>query len=98
MLLPPKRTRLTRSPLSCQLASATVAALASFFGAPPILVFLLAIAVGILIASVVGGYLFDHWLKTGPFVFFGAISALVLVWTLVLRMGSTASTTAPEAG
>ncbi len=42
-------------------------------------------AVGILIASIVGGYLFDHWLKTGPFVFFGFISALVLVWALVLR-------------
>lgn len=47
--------------------------------------FTLSGAVGILIASVVGGYLFDHWLKTGPFVFFGAISALVLVWTLLLR-------------
>ena len=35
---------------------------------------------GILIASVVGGYLFDHWLKTGPFVFFGSISALVCIW------------------
>jgi len=42
-------------------------------------------AVGILVASVVGGYLFDHWMKAGPFVFFGLISALVLVWTLVLR-------------
>jgi MFS family permease len=48
-------------------------------------VFTLTGAVGILIASVVGGYLFDHWLKTGPFVFFGAISALVLVWALILR-------------
>lgn len=42
-------------------------------------------AVGILVASIVGGYLFDHWMKTGPFVFFGAISALVLVWTLALQ-------------
>jgi len=48
-------------------------------------VFTLTGAVGILIASVVGGYLFDHWLQTGPFVFFGIISALVLVWALVLR-------------
>jgi len=48
-------------------------------------VFTLTGAVGILIASVVGGYLFDHWLKTGPFVFFGIISALVMVWALVLR-------------
>jgi len=48
-------------------------------------VFTLTGAVGILVASVVGGYLFDHWMKAGPFVFFGLISALVLVWTLVLR-------------
>ena len=60
--------------------------------------FTLSGAVGILIASVVGGYLFDHWLKTGPFVFFGAISALVLVWTLVLRLGGTAPAAAQEAG
>jgi len=48
-------------------------------------VFTLTGAVGILIASVVGGYLFDHWLKTGPFVFFGAISFVVLVWALLVR-------------
>ena len=54
--------------------------------------FTLSGAVGILIASVVGGYLFDHWLKTGPFVFFGAISGLVLVWTLILRFRSPAPT------
>jgi MFS family permease len=48
-------------------------------------IFTLSGAVGILIASVVGGYLFDHWLKTGPFVFFGAISAVILVWALILR-------------
>jgi predicted MFS family arabinose efflux permease len=47
--------------------------------------FTLSGAVGILIASVVGGYLFDHWLKTGPFVFFGFISSLVFIWALVLR-------------
>ena len=48
-------------------------------------VFTLTGAIGILIASVVGGYLFDHWMKTGPFVFFGVISALVLIWALLLR-------------
>lgn len=51
-------------------------------------------AVGILVASVVGGYLFDHWMKTGPFVFFGGISALVLVWTLVLHNRSPVPTPA----
>jgi MFS family permease len=48
-------------------------------------VFTLTGAIGILVASVVGGYLFDHWLKTGPFVFFGIIAALVLLWALLLR-------------
>ncbi len=57
-------------------------------------VFTLTGAVGILVASVVGGYLFDHWMKAGPFVFFGLISALVLVWTLVLRSRPEGSATA----
>jgi len=48
-------------------------------------VFTLTGAIGILVASVAGGYLFDHWMKTGPFVFFGLISAAVLVWALLLR-------------
>jgi MFS family permease len=52
-------------------------------------VFTLTGAVGILVASVVGGYLFDHWLKTGPFVFFGLISALVMLWALLLRSRGT---------
>lgn len=47
--------------------------------------FTLSGAVGILIASVVGGYLFDHWQKTGPFVFFGFIATLVLIWALIVR-------------
>ena len=48
-------------------------------------VFTLTGAIGILVASVVGGYLFDHWQQTGPFVFFGLISAAVLLWALLLR-------------
>lgn len=51
--------------------------------------FTLSGAVGILIASVVGGYLFDHWLKTGPFVFFGLISAIVMAWALLVRRGTS---------
>ncbi len=49
-------------------------------------IFTLSGAVGILIASVVGGYLFDHWLNSGPFVFFGLIAALVCAWALLLRL------------
>ncbi len=58
-------------------------------------VFTLTGAVGILVASVVGGYLFDHWIKTGPFVFFGLISFGVLIWALLLRAREPVST--PEA-
>ena len=46
-------------------------------------VFTLTGAVGILVASVVGGYLFDHWLQTGPFVFFG--DRWACCWALLLR-------------
>ncbi|MCB1688694.1 MAG: MFS transporter [Halioglobus sp.] len=57
-------------------------------------VFTLTGAIGILIASVVGGYLFDHWLKSGPFVFFGIISFAVLIWALILRRSDAAGTQA----
>ncbi len=60
-------------------------------------VFTLTGAVGILIASVVGGYLFDHWLKTGPFVFFGMISGLVMIWALFLRARLSREASAQEA-
>ncbi len=41
-------------------------------------------AVGILVASKVGGYLFDHWKAAGPFVFFGLIALVVLVWAVLI--------------
>lgn len=41
-------------------------------------------AVGILVASKVGGYLFDHWKAAGPFVFFGLIALVVLVWAMLV--------------
>ena len=42
-------------------------------------------AVGILVASIVGGHLFDDWMKSGPFVFFGGAAAVVLVWSLIVK-------------
>lgn len=42
-------------------------------------------AIGIMVASIVGGWLFDHWHATGPFVLFAGFAALVTVWGLVLR-------------
>ena len=47
--------------------------------------FTLSGAVGILVASVVGGYLFDAWRASGPFVFFGGVALLVLIWAIVLE-------------
>jgi len=42
-------------------------------------------AVGMLIASGVGGYLFDHWTYTGPFLLMGLINACVLLFALYVR-------------
>ncbi len=63
-------------------------------------IFTLSGAVGILIASVVGGYLFDHWRNAGPFVFFGLISALVFIWAVILRRrpAPTVAPTVPVPG
>lgn len=55
-------------------------------------VFTLSGAVGILIASLIGGYLFDHWRMTGPFAFFGLIAALIFVWALSFRLRSPDAT------
>ena len=42
-------------------------------------------AIGILVASKVGGYLFDGWRAAGPFVFFGLVALLVFVWALLVK-------------
>ncbi|AQQ67919.1 MFS transporter [Microbulbifer agarilyticus] len=47
--------------------------------------FTLSGAVGILVASVAGGYLFDTWRASGPFVFFAGVALLVLCWAIVLE-------------
>jgi MFS family permease len=53
-------------------------------------------AIGILVASKIGGYLFDHWRAAGPFVFFGFAALLVLVWAMLVRRRITPLD--PEAG
>lgn len=47
--------------------------------------FTLSGAIGILVASLLGGYLVDHWLRAGPFVFIGLLAGCVMVWALVVR-------------
>ena len=42
-------------------------------------------AIGIMVANLVGGWLFDNWRDAGPFVLFAIFSALVAVWGLVIR-------------
>jgi len=48
-------------------------------------IFNLSGAVGILVSSLVGGYLFDHWDYSGPFVFIGCCALLVVIWGLAVR-------------
>ncbi len=48
-------------------------------------VFTLCGALGILVVSLVGGHLFDKWLYTGPFVFFGVIAFVVLIWAWLAK-------------
>lgn len=41
-------------------------------------------AVGILVASVAGGWLFDHWREPGPFVAYGLLALLMMVASLMM--------------
>ena len=42
-------------------------------------------ALGIMVAAKLGGMLFDDWREAGPFIIFGGLAALVLIWAAVLR-------------
>ncbi len=42
-------------------------------------------AVGILVASAIGGWLFDHWREAGPFVTFGLLAFVMMASALLLR-------------
>ncbi len=48
-------------------------------------IFNLSGAVGILISSVAGGFLFDHWRAAGPFVFVGLCALAVMIGGLLMR-------------
>ncbi|GLP96381.1 MFS transporter [Paraferrimonas sedimenticola] len=48
-------------------------------------IFNLSGAIGILISSIVGGYLFDHWNNAGPFVFVGLCGLTVTIWALIVK-------------
>lgn len=42
-------------------------------------------AIGILIATKFGGWLFDRWTEAGPFVVFGLLSFVLAIWALAVR-------------
>jgi len=42
-------------------------------------------AIGILIATKFGGWLFDNWTESGPFVVFGLLSFVLAAWALAVR-------------
>jgi MFS family permease len=42
-------------------------------------------AVGILVAAKLGGYLFDHWRESGPFILFGVLALMVTIWAILVR-------------
>jgi MFS family permease len=42
-------------------------------------------AFGIMFASIVGGYLFDEWRESGPFVIFGIAALLVFIWAMLIK-------------
>lgn len=45
-------------------------------------------AVGILVATSVGGILFDKWMLTGPFVFVGALNFCIFLFAIIVRLKS----------
>ncbi|MDD9802527.1 MAG: MFS transporter [Deltaproteobacteria bacterium] len=57
-------------------------------------------AAGILVASALGGRLFDNWRPSGPFLLFGALALIVAVWGLAVRgrVVPLREPGAPEAG
>lgn len=50
--------------------------------------FLVMGSLGVILASWVGGQLFDHWSRTGPFTLMGILNLVGLIWALLLRLRS----------
>ena len=45
-------------------------------------------ALGILVATSIGGYLFDAWIDAGPFVFVGALNFIIFLLAIFVRIKS----------
>ena len=42
-------------------------------------------AVGILVASLVGAFTFDSWRPAAPFILFGILAGIVLIWAFIVK-------------
>ncbi len=47
--------------------------------------FLVMGAVGVIVANSLGGQLFDHWSRTGPFTLMGVLNGCVMCWAAAVR-------------
>jgi len=48
-------------------------------------------AAGILLATLLGGRLFDNWMPGGPYVQMGVINSVILIWAIYVRFNSRAT-------
>ena len=47
-------------------------------------------ALGIMVAAKLGGMLFDTWREAAPFIVFGGLALVVLLWAAIVRFGTAA--------
>jgi hypothetical protein len=52
--------------------------------------FTLSGAAGILLATLLGGRLFDNWMPGGPYVQMGVINSIILIWAIYVRFNASA--------
>lgn len=48
-------------------------------------------AMGILLATMIGGRLFDNWMPGGPYVQMGIINGIILIWAIYVRFNAGAA-------
>lgn len=53
-------------------------------------------AVGIILATGVGGWLFDNWMQAGPFIIVGLANVVIVVLSLVVRFRSPGAMPSPR--
>ena len=48
-------------------------------------------AAGMLLATLIGGRLFDNWMPGGPYVQMGIINSIILIWAIYVRFSGGAA-------